>query len=48
MLFRFSDTAFENMKEDILKKVLADKDLAVKVVNHHILKGHLCCAGVNR
>ncbi len=27
---------------------MADKELAAKVVKHHVLKNHLCCAGITK
>jgi transforming growth factor-beta-induced protein len=46
--FAPTDAAFEGMRDGVLEKVMADKALAAKVVKHHVLKSHLCCAGITK
>jgi transforming growth factor-beta-induced protein len=46
--FAPTDGAFDSMREGILEKIFKDKALAKKVVNHHVLKGHLCCSGITK
>ena len=46
--FAPTDGAFDSMREGVLEKVFQDKALAKKVINHHVLKGHLCCSGITK
>ena len=46
--FAPTDGAFESMRDGLLEKIFADKELAAKVVKHHVLKNHLCCAGITK
>jgi len=43
-----TDGAFDNMNEDTKEKIFGDKELAAKVVKHHILREMLCCSGITR
>merc|ERR1719210_1429466 len=40
--------AFQNMDDDTREKIFEDKELASKVVKHHVLKEMLCCSGITR
>ena len=46
--FAPTDSAFDSMRDGVLEKIFADKDLAVKVVKRHVLKSHLCCSGITK
>jgi transforming growth factor-beta-induced protein len=46
--FAPTDGAFDSMRDGVLEKVFADKQLAAKVVKHHVLKNHLCCSGITK
>jgi len=40
--------AFQNMDDATREKIFEDKELASKVVKHHVLKEMLCCSGITR
>ena len=41
-----TDSAMAHLKKETLDKIMADKDLAVKFVNKHVIRDMLCCAGI--
>lgn len=40
--------AFDNMNDELRKEIFADKEIASKVVRHHVLNEMVCCAGISR
>jgi transforming growth factor-beta-induced protein len=43
-----TDSAFENLREEVADKIWSDKDAAALMVQHHLLADMVCCAGIPR